>query len=429
VNLKEFLAPKARIVLTGLLFGLLGALAVNWGNPPNMGICVACFLRDVAGGLHFHQNSLVQYLRPEIGGMVLGAFTASLAWREWHTQGGSSPILRFFLGAFVMIGVLVFLGCPIRLMLRLAGGDLNGLVALPGMVTGILLGSFFLKRGFSLGTATDKPAVAGLIMPLAAVGLLFLLVAQPAFIAFSETGPGSQHVPWLLGLGLGLLVGFMVQRTGFCSIAAWRDIFLVKDFHLFSGLAAFLVAALLTNYLAGNFSPQGLGYHWGFTQQPIALPMTDPTSYLWTFLSLGLVGLAGTLLNGCPLRSLIRCGEGDLDAAFTVMGYLAGAAVAHNLPIASSPIGLGSWGPVAVVIGFVFCITIGFLMSDMTAKQKETAFVGDGVVYFRDVQSAMKAEKTLQASGYPVKLVAPPPTAGYALWSIPLVLAFYLSHN
>jgi YedE family putative selenium metabolism protein len=376
--LSQFWLSKKWIILAGLVFGALGALAVNWGNPNNMGICVACFLRDIAGGLKLQGNSAVQYIRPEIIGFTLGAFGTALAFREWRPRGGSSPIIRFVLGAFVMVGALVFLGCPIRMMLRLGGGDLSALVALAGLVGGILVGVFFLKRGFTLGRAVKVPAFAGTMIPLLAVLLLVLLVAKPAFIAFSESGPGSQYVPLLLGLGLGLLVGFMVQRTRYCSIGGWRDIFLAKDFYLFSGLAAFIVAALVTNYIAGNFSAGGLlssphgdiVYHWGFVKQPIALPYVDASGaiswsqYIWTFLGFILVGLAATQLGGCPLRNITLAGEGDTDAGATVLGYIAGGALSMNFLIASSGSGLGTWGPAAVVVGLVFCLTLGFTMRE-----------------------------------------------------------------
>jgi len=42
-----------------------------------MGICVACFYRDITGGLGLHRASVVQYLRPEIMGFVLGAFISA----------------------------------------------------------------------------------------------------------------------------------------------------------------------------------------------------------------------------------------------------------------------------------------------------------------------------------------------------------------
>ena len=109
---------RALIIAGGLVFGVIGALMVNWGNPPNMGICVACFLRDIAGAVGLHRAGVVQYLRPEIMGFVIGAFITSFAFREFRPRGGSSPVVRFFLGAFVMVGALVFLGCPVRMMLR-----------------------------------------------------------------------------------------------------------------------------------------------------------------------------------------------------------------------------------------------------------------------------------------------------------------------
>ena len=79
---------------------------------------------------------------------------------------------------------------------------------------------------------------------------------------------------------------------------------------------------------------------------------------------MALVGLAATLIGGCPLRNCILTGEGDTDAGVTVLGYIAGAAVAHNFLLASSPAGTGAFGPAAVIIGLVFCLAIGFLMRE-----------------------------------------------------------------
>ena len=178
----------------------------------------------------------------------------------------------------------------------------------------------------------------------------------------SESGPGSQYVPLATGLLIGLAVGFMAQRTRFCSVGAWRDIFLVKDFYLISGIAAFLIAALAVNYIAGNFAADGM-YSWGFENQPIS-----HTEHLWNFFGMGLVGLAATLVGGCPLRNLILSGEGDTDAGVTVLGYIAGAAIAHNFLLASSPdpVGVNTWGPVAVITGWIICMSIGLLMREKT---------------------------------------------------------------
>ena len=134
--------------------------------------------------------------------------------------------------------------------------------------------------------------------------------------------------------------------------------FLVKDTYLFSGVFAFFIAALVTNYIAGNFGAGGI-YHWGFADQPIA-----HTSHLWNFLGMSLVGLAATMLGGCPLRQLIMTGEGDHDAGMTVLGLIAGAALSHNFLLASSNAGTGTWGPVAVIIGLAFCVALGFFMRE-----------------------------------------------------------------
>jgi len=143
-----------------------------------------------------------------------------------------------------------------------------------------------------------------------------------------------------------------------CFVGAWRDVFLVRDYYLISGVAAFFIGVLVTNYIAGNFGAGGI-YHWGFADQPVA-----HTDHLWDFLGMSLLGLAATLIGGCPLRNLILTGEGDTDAGMTVLGCIVGAGIAHNFLLASSPNGTGDWGPVAVIIGLVFCVAVGFLMME-----------------------------------------------------------------
>ena len=150
---------RIQIVIAGLIIGVIASLLVFFGNPANMGFCIACFLRDTAGGLGLHRAAAVQYIRPEIIGLVLGSFGVALIKKEFSAKGGSAPVTRFVLGFFVMIGCLMFLGCPFRMILRLAGGDLNALLGLLGFVLGILAGVFFLKRGYSLKRtyAQSKP--------------------------------------------------------------------------------------------------------------------------------------------------------------------------------------------------------------------------------------------------------------------------------
>ena len=107
------------VVVAGVAVGIAALALSALGNPANMGFCIACFERDIAGGLGLHGAAKVQYIRPEIIGLVLGAMIMALAKGEFRAKGGSSPATRFLLGALVMIGALVFLGCPLRMVLRL----------------------------------------------------------------------------------------------------------------------------------------------------------------------------------------------------------------------------------------------------------------------------------------------------------------------
>ncbi len=346
---------KIWIILAGLTFGFLAALMTEWGNPMNMGICVACFIRDIAGGLGLHRAGVVQYLRPEIMGFVLGAFVSALVFREFRARGGSAPLVRFLLGAFVMIGALVFLGCPIRALLRLAAGDLNGITALAGVVVGAWVGVFFLMRGFNLGRSMRMNTVAGWITPVGMFGLLLLVIFEPGFVFWSEKGPGAMYPALWVSLCVGLLLGFLVQRTRMCFVGGWRDLLMVRDTYLFSGIASFFIGALVCNAILGLL-------HWGFAGQPVS-----HDNHLWNFLGMTLVGLAATLVGGCPLRQLILSGEGDTDGGMTFLGLLVGAGFAHNFSLASSPRGPGDFGAIAVIVGIAFCLTVGFLMRE-TAK-------------------------------------------------------------
>ena len=112
-----------------------------------------------------HSAAAVQYLRPEIVGLVLGSFLLAVCRKEFSARGGSSPLTRFVLGMLVMIGCLMFLGCPFRMILRLAGGDLNAWAGLAGFILGIAAGVFFLQKGYALKRTYRLPQREGALFP------------------------------------------------------------------------------------------------------------------------------------------------------------------------------------------------------------------------------------------------------------------------
>lgn len=349
---------KKGIIFTGIVVGLLAVILVKAGNPANMGMCIACFIRDIAGGLGLHRAEVVQYIRPEIPGIVLGAFIASIAMKEFSVKGGSSPLVRFTLGFIVMLGALMFLGCPLRMVLRMAGGDLNALVGLAGFAAGIGVGIVFLNKGFTLKRTYKLVKFEGFIFPAAMVGLLVLVVAKPAFIFFSTKAPGAAHAAIVLSLAAGLIVGIMAQRTRLCMVGGIRDLILFKDWYLISGFLAILVTAAIGNIAMGKF-------HLSFANQPIA-----HADGLWNFLGMALAGWSSVLLGGCPLRQLILSAEGNIDSVMTVLGLTFGAAFAHNFSLASSAKGPTPNGKLAVVLGFAILLLVSWFNMEKTAEVK-----------------------------------------------------------
>ena len=342
---KDWLREYGPILLTGVVVGIAALVLTAAGNPKNMGFCIACFERDIAGALGLHSAAKVQYIRPEIIGIVLGSLAAALTAKEFRAKAGSSPACRFLLGLFVMIGALVFLGCPLRMVIRLGGGDLTAVAGLLGFLAGILVGIVCLRKGFSLGRAYPVPAGEGLILPGIMVLLLVLLLAAPGLLKFSQEGPGSMHAFWAVSLAAGLVVGVFAQRSRLCMAGGLRDAFMLRDFKLLSGFLAIWATVTAGNLILGS-------YHLSAQSQPIA-----HSQYLWSFLGMALAGWGSILLGGCPLRQLILAGEGNGDSA-----------VAHNFGLAGNADsvkdgvytvgGIGAAGMAAVVLGFAVLLAI-----------------------------------------------------------------------
>jgi YedE family putative selenium metabolism protein len=259
-----------------------------------------------------------------------------------------------------MIGALVFLGCPLRLMLRLGGGDFNAIIGLAGFAFGIAIGSLFLRKGFTLGQTKDQSAINGLIIPLIAVLLLVFVFIKPSFIKTSVEGVGSMHAPIAISLITAVIIGALVQKSGLCMSGGIRNIILIKQPTMFLGYLTIFVVTLIGNIILGKFKP-------GFGGQPIA-----HTEAIWNFLGMLLVGYGSVLLGGCPLRQIIMSGEGNSDAGICVIAFILAGATAHNFGIAASPAGVPLNGKIAVIIGFSIMLVISFFCT-FGKKQNATS--------------------------------------------------------
>ena len=362
----NFTDSKKKLLICGAACGIIAAALAYFGNPANMAFCIACFVRDIAGAMGMHQAAAVQYVRPEVIGLVIGAFIISVATKEYRSTAGSSPMIRFILGIVIMIGSLVFLGCPLRMVIRMSAGDLNAWVALIGFVLGVGTGTLALKKGFTLGRAYETNYGSGVVLPAIMAGIMILAVFTTV-MKFSESGPGSMHAPIILSLIGGLLFGAIAQKSRMCFAGSIRDVILMKNFDLFSVIFGVFLVMLVYNLATENFV---LGFD---TPGIIA-----HSEHIWNILGMYAVGFAAVLAGGCPLRQLILAGQGSSDAAVTVLGLFFGAAMAHNFGLAASGTMLDpetkeviagavpTNGKIAVVICIIVCFIIGF-----TNKRKE----------------------------------------------------------
>lgn len=404
---RRVIGPTAWIVgAAGLFIGAVAGWLVSQGNPGNMGLCIACFWRDIAGYFvgGVSNQAAVAYIRPEIIGIILGALGAAIVTKEFKPRGGSSPALRFVLGFIFMSSALVFLGCTVRAWVRLGGGDLTALWGLLGIIIGVVIGILVLKSGYNLGRAKGAPAWTGWAVPAIGVILLVfalvtaygtkpewatvtpkdakavipgevvvapegdgLTVLRPADativegaviaadgevladaekVAATKPMPGGKRAPLFVSLVAGLAIGVVAQRSRFCSVGGIRDAILIRRFDLLFGVIGLVIGATVVNMLFGQ-------YNLGFEGQPVA-----HNDVLGNIGAMVVAALAAVMLGGCPMRQMIMGSEGDADAAAAVAGMIVGAAFTHWAGYASSAAGLApnAWlalGVMAAVLAAV----------------------------------------------------------------------------
>ena len=148
----------------------------------------------------------------------------------------------------------------------------------------------------------------------------------------------------ILGLGVGLVFGFILQRGRFCMYTAFRDMFLIKDFTL---LKAYLLALTIQTVLIHLFQAMGL------------LSLSAPP-FFWLAAVVGgfVFDLGMPLAGGCSSASYYRVGEGMVGSFVVVLTFMIGAAatLAGILsPMASrlrsAGVGMGQEATIPEVVG------------------------------------------------------------------------------
>ena len=152
------LPQRVSAVTYGVVAGLLAVgvqVFLGVKPPPAYGICVACHTRDLVAWL---ANNLVgtnweiapvSAILPLLTtiGMLIGAYAAADRNDERRRVALGGHWRSFLYGILVVNAAIVALGCPTRLLLLSAYGDVLALVAVAGVGVGILTGTLLLTRG------------------------------------------------------------------------------------------------------------------------------------------------------------------------------------------------------------------------------------------------------------------------------------------
>ena len=147
-------------------------------------------------------------------------------------------------------------------------------------------------------------------------------------------------VAWKIGLAtlvVGLVTGYLGQRSRFCTISGIRDFFLVKDSHRLKGLIGIVIGAVLgfavVNRLTGALKdftrPGGVELmpllREGINVTPLAL---IPLSVIGVFF----MAYFSVMAEGCPFRQHVMAGEGRSSGILYLAGLVCGV-IFYNLAI------------------------------------------------------------------------------------------------
>ncbi len=129
-------------------------------------------------------------------------------------------------------------------------------------------------------------------------------------------------------LVIGLIIGFLGQRSRMCFIGGFRDFLIIRDKELLKGAISFFASAWLTIvilHVIGKFMPAIAD---AANVKYVAYP-PFLSAVLSTFGVMSLIGGLGlgffsTLAEGCPLRQHVMAGQGRVSAMVYLAGFYVG---------------------------------------------------------------------------------------------------------
>jgi len=124
----------------------------------------------------------------------------------------------------------------------------------------------------------------------------------------------------LTTLIIGMVIGYLGQRSRMCFVGGIRDFILVRDTYLLRGLMAFALTAWLGFPLVAFF----------VGSRSLPLLGTDIIAVTLTVIGGLGVGYFSILANGCPFRQHVLAAQGAISSISYLAGFLAGAVIFHS---------------------------------------------------------------------------------------------------
>ncbi len=120
-------------------------------------------------------------------------------------------------------------------------------------------------------------------------------------------------------LVIGVILGYLGQRSRMCFVGGIRDFILVRDTALLKGLVAFGLTAWLAFPLVSLIIGTRLG----------PFGVSDAVTIALTIVGGFGVGSVSTLANGCPLRQHELAAQGVTSSMAYLGGFFVGAVIFH----------------------------------------------------------------------------------------------------
>jgi uncharacterized membrane protein YedE/YeeE len=124
-------------------------------------------------------------------------------------------------------------------------------------------------------------------------------------------------IPSLATLAIGILIGYLGQRSRFCTVSGVRDFIMLKDSYRFKGVVGLILGA------AGGFAI----FHFAggaIDNYPLGMDIVS-TGILIATVAGGIgLGFFSVFAEGCPFRQHVMAAEGKRSAWLYLAGFYAG---------------------------------------------------------------------------------------------------------